>query len=56
MEGLEAALRTLQQVNIGMGVLHETKLTGGIHTRYISGYNIWATEAEIKHQGGVAAV
>ena len=29
--GLETALRTLRQGNIGIGVLKETKLTGGIH-------------------------
>ena len=47
--GLETALRALRQGNIGIRVLQETKLAGGIHTRRISGYTVWATEAESRH-------
>ena len=54
--GLETALRALCQGNISTGVLQETKLTGGIHTRHISGYNVWETETEIRHWWGVAIV
>ena len=39
---LEAALRALQQGNVGLGFLQETKLTKGIHMRYIAGYTVWA--------------
>ena len=53
---LETALRALRQGNIGMGVLQETELTGRIHMRLSSGYNVWATEAESQHRGGVAIV
>ena len=56
MGGLEAALRALQQRNVGIGVLQETNLTGGIHTRYIAGHKLWATEADSRHRGGIAIV
>ena len=38
--GLKTALPDLRQGNIGIGVLQETKLTGVIHTRWSSGYNV----------------
>ena len=44
--GLETVLCALKQGNIRIGVLQENKLTGGIHTRFSSGYKVWATEAE----------
>ena len=50
--GLKTALRTLRQGSSGVGVLKETKLTGGIHTRRNSGYKVWEMEAESKHPGG----
>ena len=31
-------------------------ISGGIQTRFSSGYKVWATEADIRHQGGVAIV
>ena len=49
--GLETAMCVLQQGNIGIGVLQETKLTRGIHMLFSSGYKIWATEAESRHRG-----
>ena len=52
--GLEAALRALQQRNVDVGVLQETKIPKGIHMRYGSGYTVCATQSEIRHQGGVA--
>ena len=54
--GLEAALRALKQVNIYVGLLQEMKLTNGIHARQGAGCAIWATEAEIRHQGGIEVV
>ena len=48
------ALRALHQGNIDIGVLQELKLTQGIHTWNGSGYDVWATEAEIHHRGGIA--
>ena len=47
-------LRALEQFNIGISILHETKLIEGIYRQYSSGYYVWATEAEIRHVGGVA--
>ena len=44
--GLETALRALRQGNIGIRVLQEMKLTGGIYTRQSSGYTVWAIEAD----------
>ena len=43
--GLEAALRALQQGNIDVGVLQETKLMRGVHTRYRAGCDVWETQA-----------
>ena len=54
--GLEIALCALRQGKIGIGVLQYTKLAGGIHTRKSLGYKVWATEAEIRHRGGIAIV
>ena len=54
--GLETALRALRQGNIGIRVLQETKIDGGIHTRRISGYTVWATDADSQHQVGIAIV
>ena len=40
---MEDVLCALQKGNIGIRVLQETKLTGGIHTRYSFGYKVWET-------------
>ena len=42
--GPEAALRELKQGNFDVGVFQETKLTKGIHTRYVEGYVVWYKE------------
>ena len=42
--------------NVDVGFLQETKLTQGIHTRNVAGYEVWETEAESWHRGGVALV
>ena len=52
--GLEAALRGMSQANMDLGILQETKLTGGIYTRGSAGYSVIATDAPIRHRGGVA--
>ena len=36
---MESALQALQQGNAEVGFLQETKLTQGIHTRHVSGYD-----------------
>ena len=54
--GLETALRALSQMGVDIGILTETKLTGGIHTRFCCGYRVFATQAASPHQGGIALV
>ena len=39
-----------------MEFIQENKLTQGIHTRHGTVYDIWATETESWHRGGVAVV
>ena len=51
---MEAALRALQQGNVDVGVLQETKLTRGVHTRYGDGYSVWEKYMESRHQRIVA--
>ena len=51
-EGLDAALRALQQGNIGVVILQETNLTDMIYTRYSAGYVVWVTEAKIRRREG----
>ena len=51
---LEIVLRAMEQMNVDIGILTEAKLTGGIYTRYSSGYNVVATSARVHNQGGVA--
>jgi hypothetical protein len=52
--GLEVALRAMDQLGVDIGFLLETKLTGGIHTRYSSGYSVLALTATSVWQGGIA--
>ena len=47
-------MRMMRMMNMDFGVLTETKLTNGIHTKKAEGYEIIATNAVSKHQGGVA--
>ena len=52
--GLESALRAMEAMDVDLGVLLETKLTGGIYTRSSSGYSVVASDAASAHQGGIA--
>ena len=52
--GLEAALWGMSQANMDLGILQETKLTGGIYTRGLAGYSVITTDTPSQHQGGVA--
>ena len=52
--GLEAALRGMEQVNLDMGILQETKITDGVYTRASAGYRVVATDAPSRHRGGIA--
>jgi hypothetical protein len=51
--GLEGALRAIDQLGVDVGFLLETKLTGGIYTRYSSGYSVLALTAMLVRQGGI---
>ena len=51
--GLESALRAMEAMGVDLGVLLETKLTGGIYTRFSSGYSVVASDAASAHQGGI---
>ncbi len=52
--GLEAALRTIDQLGVDIGFLVETKLMGGIYTRHSSGYDVLALTAMSSSSGGIA--
>jgi hypothetical protein len=52
--GLEGALRAMDHLGVDIGFLLETKLTGGIYTRYSSGYSVLALTATSVQQGGIA--
>ena len=51
--GLEAALRGMEQANLDMGILQETKLTNGVYTRASARYRVVATDAPSRHSGGI---
>lgn len=42
------------QLGVDSGFLLETKLTGGIYTRYSSGYSVLTSSAMSTSQGGIA--
>jgi hypothetical protein len=44
----------MDQTGVDIGFLLETKLTGGIYTRYSSGYSVLASSATSVQQGGIA--
>jgi hypothetical protein len=44
----------MNQLGIDIGILLETKLTGGIYTCYFSGYSVLASTATSVRQGGIA--
>ena len=52
--GLEAALRVMDQANLDMGILQETKITDGVYTRASARYRVVATDAPSRHRGGIA--
>ncbi|KAL7524163.1 hypothetical protein ACHAXR_000463, partial [Thalassiosira sp. AJA248-18] len=52
--GLESACRAMGSLGVDIAFFQEAKLTGGIHTRFSSGYSIVAFDAPSAHQGGVA--
>ena len=53
---MEAACRSFETLRVDIGVLQETKLEKGIHTRRSSGYSVLASKAMSDRQGCVALV
>ena len=51
--GLESELRGMAQDNMDLGIFQVTKCTDGIYTRASAGYSVVATDAPIRHCGGV---
>ena len=45
---LEAALRVMDQLGVDIGFLLETQFMGGIYTRHLSGYNVFALTMTFK--------
>jgi hypothetical protein len=52
--GFESALQAMEAMGIDIGILLETKVTGGIYTCFSSGYSVVASNAASGHQGGIA--
>ena len=44
----------MEQANLYMGMLQETKITDGVYTRASAGYRVNATDAPSRHCGGIA--
>jgi hypothetical protein len=44
----------MEAMGVDLGILLETKLTGGIYTQISSGYSVVASDAPSTHQGGIA--
>jgi exonuclease III len=53
---LESVLRALNQMNVDLGLLCETKLSDERFTKFSSGYRVFASKAPSSHQGGVALI
>ncbi len=51
--GLESVLRAMAAMDVDFGILAETKIMGGIYTWFLSGYNVFASNAVSVRQGGV---
>ena len=51
---METALKGMEQANLDMGILQETKITDGVYTRASAGYRVVATDAPCQHSGGIA--
>jgi hypothetical protein len=44
----------MDQLEVDIGFLLDTKLTGGIYNRYSSGYSVLASTATLVRQGEIA--
>jgi hypothetical protein len=52
--GLESVLRAMAEMGIDFGILMETKITEGIYIQFLSGYNVFASNAVSIRQGGIS--
>ena len=52
--GLESALQAMEAMDVDIGILLETKVTGEINTCFSSGYSAVASDAASAQQGGIA--
>jgi hypothetical protein len=55
-ERLVLAARAMQQMNVDIAILTETKLNAQYTTRYAQGYHIYATSSLDGRKGGVALI
>ena len=51
--GLEVVLCSLQQGNVGIGVLQDKKMMEVVYMWHSSRYYLWVTEADIRHWVGI---
>ena len=51
--GIDSDMCAMEQVNIDLGFLFDTKITGGINTGPSPEYNMLVLEVHGKHQGGI---
>ena len=51
--GLDLALRGMSQANMYLGIFKETKLMDSVYTRGSALYSVVATDAPIRHCGGL---
>jgi hypothetical protein len=52
--GIEAALRAMDQLGVDIGFLLERRLTGGIYTWHLLGYDVLALNTTLSSSGGIA--
>jgi hypothetical protein len=53
-DGLKSALREMAATRVDCGVLTETKITNNLCTRFLLGYNVFASNAISIQLGGIA--
>ena len=51
---MNMVMRTMDQMNVDLGILSETKLDHEMYLHDCCGYTVVATTAKSSHQGGVA--
>lgn len=49
-DGIKSALREMEQANMDLGFLEDTKFTNGVHMRLFEGYHVLTADAQSSHQ------